>query len=98
MSMNQPATSVLTHHSSLTTHHFFTPRKWAGWLAGCGGILDAWLAGGTVLDPTCGRVDLLLGLLAAAIGRGQTPRELPIERLFGIEREPAHLRELVDDC
>src|SRR5205823_2094331 len=76
----------------------FTPRPWAMWLAERGGIVDAWLAGATVLDPTCGRGGLLLGLMAAAVRRGRAVPELPLRRLFGVEREPAYLRELVRDC
>src|SRR5581483_12155865 len=78
--------------------HHFTPRPWAVWLAEAGGAVDAWLAGATVLDPTCGRGDLLLGLITAAVRRGRSAAELPLRRLFGVEREPDHLRELVADC
>jgi hypothetical protein len=40
---------------------------------------------------------LLLGLLAAAVRRGSSARELPLRRLYGIEREPEFLRALVRD-
>src|SRR6185369_16035931 len=42
--------------------------------------------------------DLLLGLVAAAVGRGLPARELPLNRLFGVERESVFLRALADDC
>ena len=77
---------------------YFTPRRWACWFAEESGIVDAWLNGATVLDPTCGRGDLLLGLMAAAIGRGLAVRELPVRRLFGVEREPALLQESIRNC
>jgi hypothetical protein len=92
-----PAVPPQIRHSALSTPHFFTPRTWAVWLAESSGALAAWLAGATVLDPTCGRGDLLLGLIAAAVQRGRPPAELPIRRLFGIERESAFLRELVEN-
>jgi hypothetical protein len=76
----------------------FTPRPWAIWLAQETGTLHAWLDGATVLDPTCGRGDLLLGLLSAAVRRGIPTTELPVQRLCGIEREPEYLRRLVLDC
>ena len=79
--------SASTQHSALRTQHFFTPRPWAVWLAERSGVVDAWLGGATVLDPTCGRGDLLLGLMAAAVRRGRSPAELPLGRLFGVERE-----------
>jgi hypothetical protein len=97
MSARRQTSPVLTHHASRITHHFFTPRPWAVWLAETSGTLDAWLNGATVLDPTCGRGDLLLGLVAAAVRRGRPARELPLRRLFGVEREPRLLRELVRD-
>jgi hypothetical protein len=84
-----------TQHSALSTQHFFTPRPWAVWLAERSGALDAWLGGAAVLDPTCGRGDLLFGLVEAARRRGRPVRELPLHRLHGVEREPAFLRELV---
>jgi hypothetical protein len=87
-----------TQHSALSTQHFFTPRRWAVWLAETSGTLDAWLAGATVLDPTCGRGDLLFGLVAGAVRRGHSVHELPLRCLFGIEREPSFLRALVRDC
>src|SRR6267154_2187050 len=90
--------SRLSQHSGLSTQHFFTPRPWAIWLAECSGIVDAWLGGATVFDPTCGRGDLLLGLMAAGLRRGWPAPELPISRLHGVEREPAFLRDLVRDC
>src|SRR5437763_6634954 len=85
-------------HSSFRHSSFFTPRLWAEWLAERGGALDAWLAGATVLDPTCGRGDLLLGLLGAAVRRGVAVRELPLRRLYGIERQPDLVRALVQAC
>lgn len=87
-----------THRSRLGTHHHFTPRRWAVWLAETSRALDVWLDGGTVLDPTCGGGGLLFGLVAAAVRRGRPARELPLRRLYGVEREPTHLRALVRDC
>lgn len=77
---------------------YFTPRDWAIWLAERSGVVDAWLQGASVLDPTCGRGDLLLGLIAAGIQRGRDLAQLPLHRLYGIEREPEYLRALIADC
>src|SRR4029079_4019097 len=78
--------------------HYFTPRPWAEWLAERAGVLDAWLNGATVLDPTCGRGDLLLGLLSAAVRRGVAASARRLRRLYGFERHPAFLRALVQTC
>jgi hypothetical protein len=84
--------------ASVTRVDHFTPRPWAVWLAERSGALDAWLDGATVLDPTCGRGDLLLGLMAAAVRRGHPAKTLQVGRLLGIEREAEHLRALAAEC
>lgn len=91
--------SVVPRGSAIPTERsYFTPRDWAIWLAESSGVVDAWLQGASILDPTCGRGDLLLGSIAAGIQRGRDLAQLPLHRLYGIEREPKYLRALIADC
>lgn len=73
----------------------FTPSKWTAWLIERNRVLDAWLAGKSVLDPTCGDGEFLFSLVQAALKRGLHLSELPIARLFGIERDPIHLETFI---
>jgi hypothetical protein len=70
----------------------FTPVAWARWAAEATGLVDAWLNGANVFDPQCGIGQLLAGLVAAAQARGLRTRDLPWQRLWGADREPAYLR------
>lgn len=65
----------------------FTPLLWGRFAVERFGLLDAWLSGATVLDPTMGEGHLLEALIAAALERGLRPEELPLDRLTGIEIE-----------
>ncbi len=64
-----------------------TPPAWVEWLITRMNVLDAWLSGAAVLDPTCGDGRFLLSLIRGGVARGIAPDRLPLGRLFGIERE-----------
>ncbi len=68
----------------------FTPLAWGRWAASRFGLLDKWLAGASVLDPTMGDGALLEALVAGGLERGLAPAELPVERLFGVELRDGH--------
>lgn len=76
----------------------FTPSKWATWLINRNRIDDAWIDGATILDPTCGEGQFLLSLIDAAIHRGFSVQNLPINNLFGIERNEKYLRAFLARC
>lgn len=65
----------------------FTPLNWGTWAAKKWKLTDQWLNGSTVLDPTCGDGRLLEALIRDALNKGVPAGELPLHRLFGIERE-----------
>jgi|GEM_PF-4381660 len=73
----------------------FTPRNWADWLVTRYDLVETWLAGATVLDPTCGDGALLLALAAGALRRGVQPEALPVQRLYGVERESTAVAALL---
>jgi len=64
-----------------------TPLSWAVWAAERYKLVKRWLQGATVLDPTMGEGNLLEALLYVGIRRGIPPEELPIQALYGIERQ-----------
>lgn len=64
-----------------------TPLPWAVWVAERYGIVNRWLEGATVLDPTMGEGNLLEALLYGGIQRGIPFDRLPIDTLYGIERQ-----------
>ena len=74
----------------------FTPERWALWLIRRYGVVERWLRGASILDPTCGTGQFLVSIFASALERGIPPRKLPLERLFGIEKEKSLVDELRD--
>jgi len=74
----------------------FTPEPWALWLIGRYGVVERWLRGASILDPTCGNGQFLVSIIATALEGGIPPRKLPLERLFGIEKEKTLVDELRD--
>jgi hypothetical protein len=74
----------------------FTPLPWAIWLIEVSGALQAWLAGASVLDPTCGEGAFLEAFIAAA-RREQIPVSRDaVARLHGIEIVAADKRRLLE--
>ncbi|MDP8228971.1 MAG: hypothetical protein P9M15_05910 [Candidatus Electryoneaceae bacterium] len=71
----------------------FTPRKWTEWLINRYNIVDGWLGGSSVLDPTCGKGEFLAALVRIALSQGVPEQSLPLNRLFGIEREEQYLND-----
>ena len=60
--------------------------------------MDAWLGGATVLDPTCGRGDLLFGLMSAALAPGIV-NEFAAESACSVSSASRHFfAQLVDEC
>ena len=64
-----------------------TPLSWGLWAAERYGLVNRWLEGATVLDPTMGEGNLLEAFLYAGVQRGIPPDRLPVQTLFGIERQ-----------
>lgn len=71
----------------------FTPAKWTSWLVRRNKIVDAWVTGKSVLDPTCGEGEFLFSIVQEGLQRGFDITELPIANLFGIERDGSHLEK-----
>lgn len=75
----------------------FTPINWAKWLIKENGILEKWLNGATVLDPTCGDGAFLFALIELGLESGLQLKNLPIQNLFGTERESKYLDKFSND-
>ncbi len=82
--------------SPRTTHigQVFTPLAVARDIVETHGILSAWLAGASVLDPTAGDGSFLEALVSLAVERGLAHNRLPLNRLFAVERDAAQLASL----
>jgi hypothetical protein len=89
-----PAAARRRDHLIKSPGAVFTPERWAEWLIRRFGVVDAWIRGSSVLDPTCGNGQFLVSIIAAALESGIPRRKLPLERLFGIEKEKLLLDEL----
>jgi hypothetical protein len=74
----------------------FTPAKWAEFAIETYGLLDAWLGGKTVFDPTMGDGALLAALVERAKKRGAPVASLPISNLFGVEINGASHKKALD--
>ena len=62
-----------------------TPSIWARFAIEEFGILNQWLDGATICDPTMGEGDLLISLVQSALATGLEIAQLPLDRLYGVE-------------
>ena len=76
---------------STTIGEVFTPLKWAKWLIDKWDILNAWIDGAHICDPTAGKGVFILALLEIARCRGVPITSDRLSRLTLIERNAAHL-------
>lgn len=67
----------------------FTPALGARFAVSRAKLVDRWLAGATILDPTMGEGSLLAALVEAALDAGHPLADLPFSRLWGVEIAPA---------
>lgn len=65
----------------------FTPLFWTKWVIEKYRLLEKWLDGAVVLDPTAGEGNFLEGFIALALEKGYKVKDLPLKRLYGIEKE-----------
>ncbi|MCX7788016.1 MAG: SAM-dependent DNA methyltransferase [Spirochaetes bacterium] len=89
-----PSTSVSVP-SFITDHpigEVNTPLPWAVWAAERYRLIDSWMEGATVLDPTMGEGNLLEAFLYGGLMRGIPVEKLPVHTLFGIERRGEKIR------
>jgi hypothetical protein len=78
------------NNTHLSIGAVFTPLDWAAFAAEQFGLLNRWLAGSTVFDPTMGEGNLLEALVHMGLKAGQKVEDLPIENLFGVELNAGH--------
>ncbi|MDA8000058.1 MAG: SAM-dependent methyltransferase [Alphaproteobacteria bacterium] len=74
----------------------FTPLEWAEWLIEAGGVYDVWLAGGRIIDPTCGDGRFLEAFPSLAMKRGDRVTAKMLKQLFGIELVPGDKRSFLE--
>ncbi len=71
-----------------------TPLQWGEYFAQHCHIARAWLAGKSVLDPTCASGNLLESLVVTAIKMGFSIDQLPLHNLYGVECDGEKLAQL----
>jgi hypothetical protein len=90
------AAENLNSFADLTMGSVFTPPAWAGFAIEKYGLLDLWLKGKTVFDPTMGEGNLLAALVEAALKKGYALSALPLANLFGLEINTLYYRKALD--
>ena len=79
------------HSHRIKVGQVFTPAPWAEWLVTRWGILDAWIGGASICEPTAGQGAFALALFKLARSKGvQITSEL-LSRLTLIEVYPPHM-------
>ena len=79
------------HSRRLKVGQVFTPMPWAEWLVTRWGILDSWISGATICEPTAGQGGFVLALFKLARSKGiQITPEL-LSRLTLIEIHRPHI-------
>jgi hypothetical protein len=68
----------------------FTPLRWGRFAVERFGLVQKWLEGASVFDPTMGQGHLLEAMLEAGLARGHALEDLPAGRLYGHELHAAH--------
>lgn len=63
----------------------FTPLFWGRWAVREFGLLEPWLQGASVLDPTMGDGALLEALILEGLASGRAAADLPVQNLYGVE-------------
>ena len=82
--------------TSIAVGDVFTPVRWGIFAAESFGIVESWLAGKTVFDPTMGEGNLLEALVLAAIERGLDADSLPFGNLYGNELNAGYRNAAVE--
>jgi hypothetical protein len=90
------AAKNLNPFADLSTGSVFTPPAWAGFAIEKYGLLELWLNGKTVFDPTMGEGNLLAALVETALKNGRTLPDLPLANLFGLEINTAYYRNALE--
>lgn len=78
-------TAFLSSDDEVQIGAVFTPLEVGAFAVRTFGVVDRWLEGSTVFDPTMGQGHLLEALVDEAINRGVRLEDIPFERLFGNE-------------
>jgi len=71
--------------NSLKIGDIFTPQKWAEFAIEKYNLLNEWLNGKTIFDPSMGEGNLLFSLVDLATKKGYSLHSLPLKNLYGNE-------------
>lgn len=71
--------------NTLSIGAVFTPTHWAKFAIETFGLLEKWLDGKRIFDPTMGEGSLLLSLIELGLSKGYALADLPTQHLYGVE-------------
>lgn len=74
----------------------FTPSEWAHFAIEKYSLVEKWLRGSLILDPTMGNGELLVALITSAQNKGYSIHSLPVENLYGVEMNQSFYEEACD--
>jgi len=74
----------------------FTPSKWANFAIEKFNLLEKWLNGATVFDPTMGEGSLLIALVESALQQGHLIENLPTQNLYGVEMNGQYYQNFLE--
>lgn len=89
-------TAFLSSDDEVQIGAVFTPLEVGAFAVRTFGVVDRWLEGSTVFDPTMGQGHLLEALVDEAINRGVRLEDIPFERLFGNELSSAYRNQALE--
>lgn len=82
-----------SHLIDVNIGQVFTPQKWAKWLINKWDIIDAWLDGAHICDPTAGQGSFIMAMLHIARNRGIAITPERLSRLTVIEIVDSYLEQ-----
>lgn len=83
-------------NNTLNLGDIFTPHRWCKYFIEEFNLLNQWIAGKIIFDPTMGTANILESFVDLALEKGHQIRELPLNTLLGVEINSAYHAMAID--